>query len=130
VSFVKYVLSVLGMTAASLGLVWLLLEGEAVPDPRHAVVLAAGLATLNTILAYGLVLWSSGRSTKAFMRAVLGGMLARMAVMLAAVVASIQWLELPALPFVIALLAYFVTFQVFELAILQRRGRALGEDMR
>lgn len=129
-SFAKYVLSVLGMTTASLGLVWPLLEGEAVPNPRLAVLLAAGLATLNTIGAYGLVLWSSGRSTKAFMRAVLGGMVARMAVMLAAVVAAIQWLELPALPFVIALLGYFVTFQVFELAILQRKGKALRAEMR
>jgi hypothetical protein len=130
VSFAKYALSVLGLTAVSMTVVWPMLESEVVPDPRLAVLLAAGLTTLNTIAAYGLVLWSSGRSTKAFMRAVLGGMLARMFLMLVAVVTAIQWLELPALPFVVALLAYFVTFQIFELAILQRRGRALREEMR
>lgn len=129
-SFAKYALSVLGITGATLGVVWPMLGTDDAPDPSIAVLLAAGLAMLNTIVAYGLVLWSSGHSTKAFMRAVLGGMVARMALMLAAVVAAIQWLDLPALPFVITLLGYFVTFQVFELAALQRRGRALREGLR
>jgi hypothetical protein len=72
-------------------------------------------------VAYGLVIWSSGRSTGAFMRAILGGMVGRMAVLLAAVVAAVLWLELPKLPLALSLLAYFVVFLVLELSVVHRR---------
>jgi hypothetical protein len=84
----------------------------------------AGLSALNTIVAYALVLWSQGRSTKAFMGAVLGGMLGRMAFLLAAVVVGISVLELMRIPLVIGLLSYFVFFLVLELGILHRQPTA------
>jgi len=130
VSLAKYAFSVLGITTATLAVVWPMLGSDDGPDPSVAVLLAATLAMVNTVAAYGLVLWSSSHSTRAFMRAVLGGMIVRMALMLVAVVMALRSLELPAMPFVITLLGYFVTFQVYELAVIQRRGRAVREGLR
>jgi hypothetical protein len=79
------------------------------------------LAALNTVGAYALVLWSSRRSTNVFLGAVLGGMVGRMALLLAAVVLSVLALGLPKLPLALSLLAYFVVFLVIELAVLHRR---------
>jgi hypothetical protein len=91
------------------------------PEVVRAAGLGAALAGLNTIVAYALVLWSQGRQTKAFMGAVLGGMLGRMAFLLSAVAFSIGVLELPRIPLVVALLGYFVFFLVLELGVLNRR---------
>jgi hypothetical protein len=48
-------------------------------------------------------------------------MLARMTFLLAAVVVGILFLDLPRLPLVFSLLAYFVALLVFELAVIARR---------
>jgi hypothetical protein len=89
---------------------------------RWAAVLGAALAAANTLLAYFLVLWSSGRPPRVFLRAILGGMVGRMAVMLAAVVAAVLWLDLPRTPLITSLLAYFAFFLVLELAVVHRRA--------
>ncbi len=70
--------------------------------------------------AHALVRWSSRRSTNVFLGAVLGGMVGRMALMLAAVVAGILVLKLPKVPLAASLLSYFVLFLVMELSILHR----------
>ena len=65
---------------------------------RAAVAFGAALAVLNTLAAHALVVWSARRSTHAFLRAVLGGMLGRLVVVLAAVVAGVLVLGLPKVP--------------------------------
>lgn len=86
-----------------------------------ALFIGAGMAALNSVAAYALVAWSTGRSTAWFFRAILGGMLARMTFMLAVVVGGILLLDLPRLPLVFSLLAYFVAFLVLELVVVSRR---------
>ena len=115
----KYVLLVLVVVATLVAAAWPALPSD--PGVRSAVVAGAALAALNTILAYFLVLWSVSRSTTAFMKAVLGGMVLRMALMLAAVVAGVLVFDLPKVPLAISLLAFFVLFLVVELTILHRR---------
>lgn len=117
----RYAAFVAGVVLGSLGLVWLALRQRLSPDALQAVVLGAGLAGLNTLAAYGLVRWSQGRSTNTFMGAVLGGMVGRMGVMLAAVVAAVLWLGMPKVPLAVSLLSYFVLFLAFEIAVLQRQ---------
>ena len=119
-SFGRYAALVLAVVAVSLGALWALLAEES----RAAALFGAGLAAVNTLAAYALVLWAAGRSTNAFLGAVLGGMVGRMGVMLAAVVAAVLFLGLPKVPLAVSLLAYFVLFLVFELTILQRRTSA------
>lgn len=117
----RYSVLVLGVACVTLALAWPLalrrLDGLA----RAAVGFGASVAVLNTIAAHALVRWSAGRSTTAFLRAVLGGMIGRMALMLAAFVAGLLALGLPRVPLAVALLAYFVVFLVLELSILQRQ---------
>lgn len=115
----KYVLLVLVVVATLVAAGWPALPPEA--SVRWAVVGGAALAALNTILAYFLVVWSASRSTSAFMKAVLGGMVVRMGLMLAAVVAGVLVFGLPKVPLAISLLAFFVLFLILELTILHRR---------
>jgi hypothetical protein len=117
VSFGRYAALVFTVVAVSLGGLWTVL-----PDQNRTAALAgAALAAVNTLAAYGLVLWAAGRSTNAFLGVVLGGMVGRMGAMLAAVVAGVLVFGLPKVPLAVSLLAYFVLFLVFELTVLQRR---------
>jgi hypothetical protein len=116
---------VTGVVATLLALGWALgLRGLDVPT-LWAVLYGAGLAAVNTIVAHALVLWSRSRSTNVFMGMILGGMMGRMAIMLAAVVAGILWLELPRLPLAISLLSFFTLFLIMEITILHRQTPAL-----
>jgi hypothetical protein len=121
VSFGRYTLVVLAVLVGTLGAAWPLGLRGLDARARWAALAGAGLAGVNTLGAYGLVLWSTGRSTNAFMGAVLGGMVARMGVMLLAVVALVLAAGLPKVPLAISLLSYFVVFLVMELAILHKR---------
>ena len=119
----RYALIVLGIVAATLAIAWPAIAAEA----RAAVLAGAGLSAGNTVLAYFLTVRSLAFSPNAFLGVVLGGMVARMAAMLLAVVCAIMALELPPLPLATSLLAYFVTFLTFELTALHRvtsRGTA------
>jgi hypothetical protein len=115
----RYALIVLGVVCGSLALSLPLLR----LDRRAglAAILGGALAAVNTVAAYGLVLWSERRSHVTFFRAVLGGTLGRMLALLGAVVAAILLLELPRLPLVVSLLSYFVLFLALELLMVHRR---------
>ena len=112
------------MTAAiasgSQALLWPLLARWAGPAGRQAALLGAALALANTVAAYGLVRWSAGRPVNTFMGAVLGGMLGRMGLLLAAVLGLVLLLDLPEVPLAVSLLAYFVLFLVIELFLVHR----------
>jgi hypothetical protein len=119
-SLIRYVVLVLGIATASFAVAWGVALRRADAPTRWAAAFGTALALVNTITAHALVRWSSGRSTRAFLGAVLGGMAGRMALMLAAVVLAILRLDLPSLPLVGSLLSYFVVFLVLEIAILHR----------
>jgi len=120
-SFGRYAALVLGVVAVSQVVVGALFRERLSPAALYGVVLGAALAAANTLAAYGLVLWAQRRSTNTFMGAVLGGMVGRMGLMLAAVVAGVLVLGLPKVPLAISLLAYFVLFLVFEISVLQKQ---------
>jgi hypothetical protein len=118
---------VLGVVAAAAAIAFPLALRDLDGPARAAVAYGTTLAVLNTLAAHALVVWSEGRSTNAFLRAVLGGMAGRMAVTLAAVVLGILALGLPRLPLVVALLCFFVVFLIMELSILHRhKGATAG----
>jgi branched-subunit amino acid ABC-type transport system permease component len=115
--------------AMPLAALWLL-KGGSDPWAVRSAAFGAALAGLNAIVAYALVLWAQNRTTKAFMAAVLGGMLGRMALLLGAVVAGIGVLELRRLPLVTGLLGYFVFFLIVELTVLHRATTSTSEATR
>lgn len=120
-SLSRYALIVVAIVVSSLGLAWPLGLRGLDSRARWATLLGGALAAANTLAAYGLVTWSIGRSTNAFLGAVLGGMVGRMGLMLVAVVAAVLALGLPKIPLAISLLSYFVVFLVMELALLHKR---------
>ena len=123
-SLLRYTILVLGVAAATSTLAWGVALRRADAPTRWAVAFGGALAVANTLAAHGLVLWSSRRSTNAFLGAVLGGMVGRMGLMLVAVVAGVLLLGLPKLPLAVSLLSYFVLFLIMELTILHRRTSA------
>lgn len=123
---VRYAAIVAATVALPLGALWGLMTAET----ARAALCGAALAAANTVAAYGLAVWSAGRSTSVFMGAVLGGMVGRMGLMLAAVVAGVLLLGLPKVPLALSLLAYFVVFLVFELAVLHRKTSPRAEASR
>jgi F0F1-type ATP synthase assembly protein I len=112
------------MTAAiaggSLALLWPQLARWAGPSGRQAALFGAALALANTVAAYALVRWSAQRPVNTFMGAVLGGMVGRMALMLAAVLGLVLFFDLPEVPLAVSLLVYFVLFLVMELRLVHR----------
>jgi hypothetical protein len=119
----RYAVVAVAIVAVSLGALWPVMSGPA----ARAALVGGVLAVANTVTAYALAVWSAGRSTNVFMGAVLGGMVGRMAVMLAAVVAGVLLLGLPKVPLALSLLAYFVVFLVFELAVLHKKTSRRAE---
>jgi hypothetical protein len=124
VTLARYAALVIGMVAAALCLAWPVLSAE----QRPAVLVGAVLAAVNTVCAYALAQWSDGRSTSAFFTAVLGGMVARMFVLLGAVLVGVLLVGLSRVPFTVSLLSFFVVFLVLELAVLSHRP--VGEGAR
>jgi hypothetical protein len=88
---------------------------------RWATIFGGGLAAANALVAYLLALWSEGRPTGDFLRAVLGGMVGRLAVMLGAVLVGVLVLDLPRVPLAVSLLGYFVVLLAFELTVVHKR---------
>jgi hypothetical protein len=107
------------VAAASLSLAWPFADRLGARGWAAAAV-GAALAVLNTLAAYRLVVWSEGKPTVPFFRAILGGMLVRMTLLLVAVVLALRVAGLPAVPFVVSLLGHFVAFLALETAILSR----------
>ncbi len=120
-SLARYAAVVLGIVGGSLALLWPLVLDRLPAATGRAVLVGAALAAANTLLAYGLVRWSEKRAVNVFMGAVLGGMVGRMALMLAAVVMAVLAFGLPKVPLAVSLLGYFVLFLVFELGVLHQQ---------
>jgi hypothetical protein len=116
VTFGKYALIILGAAGFSQAALLPWLSGSV----RRAVALGAALAVSNVLLAFALAAWGLKRSPRAFLGAVLGGMMARLGLVLLAVAVAVAAFDVPKVPLTMALLGYFVPFLVFELAVLHR----------
>jgi len=89
-------------------------------EPLPAALLGALLAAANAVAAYALVRWSAGRSTSAFVRAILGGMTLRLLALLAGVLVAVKFVAVPVAPFLLSLLGHFASFLAFELSVVHR----------
>lgn len=118
-SFSRYAQVVIAVAGVSLALLWPL-AGALGAGGWPAAGWGAALAVLNTLAAYWLVRWSEGRPTVSFFRAILGGMLVRMTLLLIAVAVVLLATGLSPVPFVVSLLGHFVAFLALETAVLSR----------
>ncbi len=113
----RYAALVASVVAVSLSGAFVLVEeGAAFASAAFGALMAA----VNTVVAYHLVLWSNARSNIAFLNAILGGMLARMTVMLGAVLVAALFVRAPVLPLAFSLLGHFVLFLGLELTVVHR----------
>lgn len=120
-SLARYALVVVVIVCGSLAALWPMLGPNLDAGGRLAALIGGGLAAANTLIAYVTVMWSERRSTNVFLRAVLGGMVVRMGLLLGIVLVAILVLELPRLPLAVSLLSYFVVFLILEVAVLHKR---------
>ena len=115
-TFGKYARIVLATTAVTQAAVLPFLSTEL----RPAVALGAALAAINVLAAFALAAWGLKHSPKAFLAAVLGGMAARMGMVLLAVALALSVFGLPRLPLALSLLGYFMPFLALEIAVLHK----------
>jgi|WetSurMetagenome_2_1015567.scaffolds.fasta_scaffold81704_4 hypothetical protein len=101
----------------------LLLAGSWDGRTRLALLLGALLAAVNAGAGYACVHWAARRSMRALLVAVLGGMTARMLLLLSLVAVAVVAVRLPAMPLACSLMAYFALFLTLELIALPRLFR-------
>jgi len=118
---------VVAVALLALVVAWPLVLGRLDEAARLAAGYGAALAVLNAVAAYALVRWSDRRSVRAFLGAVLWGMLGRMGLLLGGTVLGVLALGLPQLPLAASLLALFAVYLVLEVAVVHRRRFALPE---
>ncbi|HET7291412.1 MAG TPA: hypothetical protein VFM88_03210 [Vicinamibacteria bacterium] len=124
-SFLSYATVVTATVLLSCALVFL--AGGALPEGSlPAFAFGAAVAGLNALASMGLLEWTRGRSHVAFMRALLGGMVGRLAAMLGGVAFGLLALDLPRTPLLIGLLGHFVLFLALELGIVHRGFKPAG----
>jgi hypothetical protein len=120
-TLLRYVGLTSGLVAATITPVLMLAPLDAAD--RRAVVVGVGMAVLNTIAAYATALWSLSCSPRAFLGAILGGMLGRMTLLLGGVVTAVLAFGVPAGALAASLLSYFTLFLALELAFIHRATR-------
>jgi hypothetical protein len=86
-----------------------------------AVVAGGALSTLNVAAGFLLIEYSFGKSYTVFLKAVLGGMGIRLAVMLAAMLLLIRIGAVATVPFVVSLLGFYAIYLVLEILYLQKK---------
>jgi hypothetical protein len=116
VTFGNYARIVLASTLLTQAALLPLLPGGV----RSAVALGAALAAANVLAAFALAAWGLKHSPKAFLAAVLGGMAARMGLVLLIVALGLSVFGLPRLPLALSLLGYFMPFLALEITALHK----------
>jgi hypothetical protein len=115
VTFGRYALVVVSILAVTLVGASALLGGRLTSWELWAVVFGGAVAASNALLAHALALRSRGRSVGVFLKLVLGGMAARMVLVLAAVLVAVLALDLSPAPLVVSLIGHFAVFLALEI---------------
>jgi hypothetical protein len=95
---------------------WRIFPGEI----TAAVVVGALTATVNVLLGYAAISYAQGKSYTTFLKAVLGGMGARLALLLGTLVVLIKIVGMHAVALTVSLLGFYVIFLILELLFIQR----------
>ncbi|MBI4534768.1 MAG: ATP synthase subunit I [Ignavibacteriae bacterium] len=90
-------------------------------DVLISVLIGAVLSTTNVLAGFFAIERTQGKSYHAFLKAVLGGMGVRMAVMLGLIAGLIKFTGVHAVALVVSVLSFYVVFLVLELMYIQRR---------
>lgn len=87
----------------------------------YAVIVGAVLSTANVMAGFLAIEYTLDKSYNTFLKAVLGGMGIRMAVMLGVLVLLIKFAGLHMVALVVSVLSFYVVYLVLEIFYIQKR---------
>jgi hypothetical protein len=90
-------------------------------DVMLAASAGALLSTVNVILGFLAIEYSFDKSYTTFLKVVLGGMGARMALMLAALLVLLKVAGLHAVALIVSMLLFYLVFLVLEVLFIQKK---------
>ena len=91
------------------------------PAILTACVVGALLSTVNVLLGYLAIQYSFEKSYTTFLKAVLGGMGARMVLLLGSLVVLIRFFGFHAAALTVSLLGFYALFLVLEILFIQKK---------
>jgi hypothetical protein len=93
----------------------------ATPEIRTGIVAGLVISVLNVFLGYLSIEYSFGKSTKTFMKAVLGGMGIRLVATMTAVLILLEVYDYHMISFVSSLLVFYFIFVLYEVLHVNRK---------
>jgi hypothetical protein len=90
-------------------------------DIQCAVFLGAVMSTVNVLLGFLAIEYSFDKSYTTFLKAVLGGMGVRMALLLGVLLVLIRFGGLHAVALTVSLLGFYAVFLVLEVLFIQKK---------
>jgi len=90
-------------------------------------IAGAALSTLNVLAGYIALEYSEGKSYTTFLKAVLGGMGVRMALMIAALLILIMVFDFESAPLVIFTIGFYTVYLVMELLYIQKKANVQNQ---
>lgn len=93
-----------------------------------AGLVGCAISTANVVAGTVSIVWSFDKPQPVFLKAILGGMAARMMVIFIALILLVKMTDLPVLPLVGSMFAFYIVFQVLELSFVVNRGQVQKES--
>ena len=86
-----------------------------------SIVLAWGITTVNSLLAFFAIKTGINKSEKVFFRRIFGGMLVRFMIVLLIVVLVLFFLEIYRISFIFSILFFYIYYLIIEIIYLNNR---------
>lgn len=97
-------------------------------DVNMAFIIGAVLSTVNVMAGFLAIEYSLDKSYNTFLKAVLGGMGIRMALMLGILVLLIKFAGIHIIALVVSVLSFYVVFLVLEILYIQKRVSHINQS--
>ncbi len=96
-------------------------------DSVIAALVGCGISTANVIAGVVTIVWAFDKPQSVFLKAILGGIAARMAAIFIALILFVRLTSLEIFPLVGSLFVFYLVFQALELRFVVRRGQESKE---
>ena len=94
----------------------------------RALLIGCTISTVNVIAGTVSIVWSFDKPQPVFLKAILGGMAARMMAIFIVLVMVVKLTDLLVLPLVGSMFGFYIVFQVLELRFVVKRGQVQKES--
>jgi hypothetical protein len=123
----RFPIHVAAVLAGGLAVAGVMLAGRDSPEVVLAVALGTFLSTLNVIVGFLAIEYAFDKSYTTFVKAVLGGMAARMVFLLGAMALAITQFHVHAVGLVLGTLGFYAAYLVVEIMFIQRKVSVKNE---